>query len=386
MNYFIDPIDDLDLGKNALRPAAMAAKERAARSRVPALVLGFVLIATTAAGCGVAEPGTPGGSCVGQDCALSSQSGLGLSGAKLTASHLCDMPPPAGATVAPAPPVYKGTCPRLVPGKNTIWTSLFPRNFQLVVPAHLDPMEKLPVIFLWHWLGGSADEFIRKGEVQNAVDSQRFLAIVPEAKFDMIFKWPFDVGVSAARQEEEYRFFDDMLACAAAQFNVNNNCVASAGVSAGALFTDQLAGARGQYLSSALSLSGGVGGGVKPWGKPAHKLPMIVLWGGPTDNCLGVIRFNVISKTLEDELTRDGHFLVECVHNCGHAEPPFETPAMLSKYAGLWDFVLDHPYWLKAGESPYKTSGLPSDMPSFCAIGAGSATPRTGVCPDKPGC
>ncbi len=43
-------------------------------------------------------------------------------------------------------------------------------------------------------------------------------------------------------------------------------------------------------------------------------------------------------------------------------------------------------FWLKAGESPYKTSGLPSDMPPFCAIGAGAATPRTGVCPDKPGC
>jgi hypothetical protein len=157
-------------------------------------------------------------------------------------------------------------------------------------------------------------------------------------------------------------------------------------VSAGALFTDQLAGARGQYLASALSLSGGVGGGVKPWVKPAHKLPMLVLWGGPTDNCLGLIHFNVISKTLEDELTRAGHFMVECVHNCGHAEPPFEPPAMLSKYAGLWDFVLDHPFWLGAGESPYNTAGLPSDIPPFCAIGAGAATPRTGACPDKPGC
>ena len=81
--------------------------------------------------------------------------------------------------------------------------------------------------------------------------------------------------------------------------------------------------------SPALSLSGGVGGGVKPWGKPAHKLPMMVLWGGPTDSCFGVIRFNVISKTLENELTRDGHFLLECVHNCGHAEPPNHRPGSL---------------------------------------------------------
>ncbi len=304
----------------------------------------------------------------------------------MTMRRLCDATPPMGAKLAPAPPVYQGTCPRLVPGKNTIVSSGSSRSFLLAVPSGLMPGEKLPLVFMWHWLGGSADGFLKKGEVQAAVDSQRFLAILPEAKGDITWKWPFDVFVTAARQEVEYRFFDDMLACAAEQFNVNNNCVSSVGVSAGALFTDQLASGRNKYLASAISLSGGVEGVAKPWGNPPRKLPMLVLWGGPMDTCVGLVNFQTSSKALETQLVKDGHFFVECVHNCGHAEPPLEAPAMLSKYGAFWEFVFAHPYWLGTGESPYKTSGLPSGFPSWCGLGAGSAKIRTGVCTEKPGC
>jgi predicted esterase len=306
--------------------------------------------------------------------------------AMMTPRRLCDATPPAGAKVAPPPPTYAGTCPTLVSGKNTITSSGVTRSFLLAIPAGVTPTERLPVVFMWHWLGGSADSFRSKGQVQAAVDSQRFLAILPESKGDIVWKWPFDQLQSAARMEEEFRFFDDMLACAAEQFNVNNNCVSSVGVSAGALFTSQLASGRSKTLASALVLSGGVEGVAKPWTPAVHKLPVLVLWGGPMDNCLGLVNFETSSKALETALVKDGHFLVECQHNCGHAEPPLTAPMMLSKYAAFWEFVFAHPYWLGTGESPYKATGLPSTFPSWCSVGKGSATPRTGMCPDKPGC
>lgn len=303
----------------------------------------------------------------------------------------CNQTPPAGAKLAPPPPRYSGgTCPLMVSGKNSIKSTGHARSFLLVVPSDLHSDELLPVVFLWHWLGGSSDDFLRKGEVQAAVDQQRFLAVIPDAKADMIFKWPFNVGDSATRQEEEFKFFDDMLSCVSAQYKVNSNCVSSAGVSAGALFTDQLASARSQYLASALSLSGGVGDGsgspVKPWGSPVHKLPMFVLWGGPLDICI-VINFQTGSRNLEAALQKDGNFILECVHNCKHGEPPMDAPPGMSKYASLWRFIFDHPYWLAPGDSPYKTSGIPTGagFPSWCGIGARSAVPRTGACP-APGC
>jgi hypothetical protein len=278
---------------------------------------------------------------------------------------------------------YDGTAT----SENTITSMGNARKFAVAVPDNLQPNEVLPVIFLWYWLKGSVNDFYTQGDVQNAVNNQRFLAVIPEAKGDIsIWNWPFSIIDSDARQQEEYTFFDDMLTCVAAQFNVNLSCVSTAGVSAGALFTDQLIGARSDYLASFMSLSGGVGGVVKPYASPAppHSAPGFVLWGGPNDSCV-VINFQQASQTLEQSLVADCDFVVECIHNCGHGVPPFDPDAGSSAFAGLWQFALDHPYWLPAGTSPYTTRGLPSSLPSWCAIGVGNATPRTGSC-NAPGC
>ena len=304
------------------------------------------------------------------------------SGAGGPAGSLCAQEPPAGAAQpAPLPEYTGGTCPELVAGENTLTSKGNARKFILVLPADLKPEERPPVLFLWHWLGGSAEDFIEQGEIQAAVDQQRFVAVVPRSKGDGQFQWPFDTTQSDARMEEEYTFFDDMLSCVGKQYNGNLSCVGSAGVSAGALFTDQLAAHRADRISSFLSLSGGTGGVIRPWGKPERKLPGLVLWGGPTDNCFGLLSFDTLSKTLEGDLTAEGNFFIECIHNCGHSAPPLDPPADGSSvYSSLWGFFLDHPFWLKDGESPYKDSGLPANMPEWCAIGQGSATPRQGPC------
>jgi hypothetical protein len=317
-----------------------------------------------------------------------------VSDAPYTAAQIaaasCSATPPEGAPTPPAPKAYSGgTCPTLVAGTNSILSTGNTRSFLLAVPSDLQQGEKLPVIFLWYWLAGSAMDFYTVGDVQNAVDQQRFLAVIPTAKGDLFYNWPFTVNDSQARVDEELTFFDDMLSCVSAQFDTNPSCVSSAGVSAGALFTDQLVGARGQYLSSFLSLSGGVAYGgpvalLRPWTAPARPLPAMVLWGGPGDECL-TIDFQPASQQLEQDLGDQCSFLIECVHNCGHSEPPFTAAEGSSTYGALWSFVLSHPYWLPTGTSPFTSAGLPAGMPSWCAIGAGKAVPRTGAC-NGPGC
>ncbi|MBI5527222.1 MAG: hypothetical protein HY897_12880 [Deltaproteobacteria bacterium] len=305
----------------------------------------------------------------------------------------CAVPPPPGADLPDPLPAYTGgACPDLQPGRNALTSSGAAREFLLLAPANLDPSESLPVLFLWHWLGGSAEDFIEKGEIQLAADQLRLVAAIPESKGDLsIFgfdpQWPYLFFASDERLEEEAVFFDDMLACIAAKYNVNTNCVSSAGVSSGALFTDQLAQVRSRRLASFLSLSGGVGTGtggldpraaVRPWTGADHKLPALVLWGGPSDWC--GINFEASSKLLEDALVAGGHYFIECVHNCKHAEPPTSPPAGESRYSGLWRFFLDHPFWLRDGESPYQLRGLPANLPEWCGVGAGSAKIREGEC------
>jgi len=256
-----------------------------------------------------------------------------------------------------------------------------------VLPADLAEGERLPVIFLWPWLGGEAKDFLEKGEVQEASDAYRFAAVIPDEKGDLQFKWPMSVADSSARIDEEVTFFDDMLACVSEQLKVIPDCVSSAGVSAGALFTPVLAGKRGDYLSSIIVLSGGTGGSlIKPWAGSPKKMPAMVLWGGATDNCFGIMNFEQTSHDLEDNLAADGHFFVECIHNCGHAAPPFAKPENRTDFAPMWEFFLDHPYWVKDGQSPFTADGIPASFPEWCAIGAGSSTPRTGECVDPSGC
>ena len=304
--------------------------------------------------------------------------------AALIANASCTSAIPAGAKVAPALPAYAGTCPALAaaPAFTAITSSGASRQFIVFRPQTIAPGEKLAVVFLWHWLGGNPESMGDKLGVQAAVDARRFIGVVPAPKGDGLFRWPFEAAQSQARVEEEARFFDDMLACVGAALPVNKECVASSGVSAGALWTSQLAVARSERLSSIVSLSGGTDGVVRPWSTTSHRLPALVLWGGATDVYpanVPIVNFENASENLIGALASDGHFIVECTHNCGHAVPPFDPPAAGSGgllFDTLWRFVLDHPYWLGASQSPYTSKPLPSFYPAWCAKGQGSATAR----------
>jgi predicted esterase len=297
-----------------------------------------------------------------------------------TGYGLCHTAPPEGAPMPPPLPAYSGgACPALAPGHNTITSSNAQREFLLVVPTDLQASERLPVVFLWHWLGGSAQAFLNNGDVQNAVNELRFAAVIPEHKGDLATRWPYTVVDSNARFEEEYRFFDDMLACVAEAYPIEASCIGSAGVSAGALFTGQLGSGRGQLLSSIMSLSGGTGGVIRNWGGSPNKMPAFVLWGGPNDTC-GPVNFQETSLNLEAALSAQGHLVLECLHNCGHASPPFDQPPTTTEFAPLWKFFLDHPYWLDTGTSPWQLEGMPDGMPPWCSIGAGTAAMRMGEC------
>jgi predicted esterase len=280
---------------------------------------------------------------------------------------------------------YDGTCPTIAAGVNQLMSSGVTRELIVALPSDLAPDEQLPLVFLWHWLGGDMHDFYERGDVQAAVDHYRVAAVIPNEKGDLQFKWPVEVIASEARIDEEVALFDDVLSCMSQQFSINTSCVSSIGVSAGALWTPVLAGRRGAYLSSIVSLSGGSGGFIQAWKSTPKKMPAMVLWGGDGDNCFGLMDFKQTSADLEAHLVADGHFVVECIHNCGHAPPPFALPGAPTDFAPMWAFVLAHPYWLEPGASPY-AAGLPPEMPTWCAPGVGRATPREGACTDPSGC
>ncbi len=330
--------------------------------------------------------------------AASSSSGAGSSAADATAADSsdrgdvdadttpgpiqCGIQLPAGAAVPPPLPLYAGTCPAIA--AYPAYTELGSRQFLVIRPSSAVANEKLPVVFMWHWLGGSPEDMVDKLQLVAATEAMRFVAVVPAPKDSETFRWPFTNALaSSGRMQEEYTFFDDMLACVAASMPIDEGCVSSLGISAGALFTAQLVIGRGERLASFVSLSGGVGGLARSWSTPAHTPPGVVLWGGDDDEYpkpVPVMHFDQLSAKLETGMTQDHLGMIECVHNCGHTVPPLDLPPSGIRFEAFYDFVLRHPYGLPAGAVNYPT-GLPSTFPAWCAIGPGTAIARDAACP-----
>jgi hypothetical protein len=204
----------------------------------------------------------------------------------------------------------------------------------------------------------------------------KFLAIVPEELQDASGKktyqmdWPFVETWGAAAEQT---FVTDLLACVSTQYKVDPARVYGIGVSAGALWATYLSTTPTvKHFAAIESLSGGLGADpVGVWkmdyrAQP-NKFPALVLWGGSSD-FLGV-DFQKASQSYRDALRKDDHFVVQCVHNAGHAIPPVPAPTNGdTKFHMLWQFMLDHPYGLPPGTSPYKGKPLPSVFPSWCSI------------------
>ncbi|MBV1860369.1 MAG: alpha/beta fold hydrolase, partial [Nannocystaceae bacterium] len=197
---------------------------------------------------------------------------------------LCGTAPPPGATLAPELPSFGGggMCPVLETDGtlNVMNTGGGDRELIVVVPSDWEQGEQLPVIVLYHWLGASADGFYDRAEAQAAADHYRFIALIPEGREieDLVpFRWPFAVSDLDFLMEQDFQFLDDMLACAHEQFGIDKECVSVMGVSAGAMFSSMIASRHGSRIASLISLSGGVGGLIKPWQAAEHVMPAMVL-------------------------------------------------------------------------------------------------------------
>lgn len=298
------------------------------------------------------------------------------------AGQPADAGPPPARTPPPIPLYSEGACPTLMygptsaAGLNTGFMSGgYERQFRVLVPDNYDGTQDWPVVFAWHWLNASSNSFVQDGELESATAEMGFIAVLPDKRLRdngnkaYQFDWPF---VEVSQAESELVFFDDMLACVSEQLRVDAERIYGIGVSAGALWLTHLSTTdRVEHFAALESLSGGLGDVAGLWRMEyqpqTNKFPALVLWGGERD-WLGV-NFNDASQRYRDALMSDGHFVLECVHDAGHAMPPIEPPPGAgTKFWSLWRFMLDHPYGLPAGTSPYQASGIPGGFPDWCRI------------------
>ena len=142
-------------------------------------------------------------------------------------------------------------------------------------------------------------------------------------------------------------------------------------MSAGALWLSYLGSTeRADHFAALESLSGGLGEVLGAWEMEytpqPNVYPALVLWGGPLDWL--AVNFQEASLRLIDALRVHDHFVVQCTHDAGHGVPPIEVPEGVTRFRSMWRFMMDHPYGLEPGWSPYLETGLPDVFPDWCMI------------------
>lgn len=244
------------------------------------------------------------------------------------------------------PEYSRGDCPSMVDGDIDFETGDTEYEVELRIP---DDPEGATVLFAWHWLGGTATQAIRYMDLEDIVGDDNVIIVAPRSD-DSQFEWHF---LEAADGNPDLLLFDDLLSCLWQEYDVDLDRVHATGMSAGGLWTSYLTIHRSEWLASAAPLSGGANTGL--YSAPAEDIPVLLSWGGPSDNLNG-LSFHDMSLFLGESLADDGHFVIECEHDDGHNLPPGGI-----RYA--YDFLMDHPKGVDP--SPY-ADGLPDDFPSWC--------------------
>ena len=238
-------------------------------------------------------------------------------------------------------------CPVFEDGTVSLEVDGETRDVEVVLP---DDPEGAPLVFAWHWLGGTAQQTLSWMGLDGLAD-EGAIVLAPESTGIPSVEW--DV-ISSAEQSVDIALFDALLSCAWEQFQVDTTRVHATGMSAGGLFTSFLSFHRADVLVSTLPFSGGVG--APYYATPAREIPMMLVWGGPSDT-YGGYDFHSATMEMSERLQDDGHFVVECMHQLGH-NPPEEAAEM------AWSFFSAH---TEVSGAPWE-SGLPDGLPSWCEL------------------
>ena len=272
-------------------------------------------------------------------------------------------------------------CSAMVEGLNSNFViNGTPRSFYVDLPSDADQGGPWPIVFNWHGLGDTADNF--RQLVASFVDGPEFpfIGITPEdTDFNVMVPFvgavPLDWDVfDTSEGSIEVELFDRVLSCADQQWGVDANHVHTMGFSLGAITSDLLATVRGETLASVGTWSGGY------WSNPQNIDPllgMIVNWpvylvdnpypqlmfhGGETDTfdvvpMVYALSFVQFATNDEPFLSERGHDLIICDHGDGHTVPANSGPQL------MFEFFADHP--LGVGET-WVDQGEMGSLPDFC--------------------
>jgi poly(3-hydroxybutyrate) depolymerase len=258
--------------------------------------------------------------------------------------------PAADFAGAPLAPISDGDCPGVNrSGTKTFSSAGLDRDVVVHIPEDLPANP--PLLYVFHGLGDSAESMSNWMALQTFADDNGMVVVLPDSKDRFGLTWStFD--------DADITLFDDLRSCLARDLSIDLDRVYASGFSFGGLWTTHLTLARSTVLATSFVMSGGTSPFIIPYDTPERDLPVMLMWGGPTDTYgegAEVVRFEDMSLAFSEELRDDGHYVAHCVHDGGHTVP-LDIHDVLSRWLDA------HTY----GEaSPF--AGSFDGFPSYCA-------------------
>ena len=248
-------------------------------------------------------------------------------------------------------------CPALQVGKNVVKSGEIERTFQLLLPGDATPTEALPLVFLFHGVGGSSKGILDETQFASLHKSNKFILVVPDsATIDgkkLTTDWYY-AGLQFDTDNRDLVFFDDMVTCVSKAMPVDAKRIYVTGMSGGGLMSTFAAVHRSKVIAAAAPFSGGY---LHTFPKNIEKLPVLVTWGGPTDAAYKQ-NFDLLAKNLIGNLVAGGHFTAQCEHTTGHKWP-------LAMNDAAWAFLSGHT--LGSDAKPF-AAGLSKAFPAYCKL------------------
>lgn len=251
-----------------------------------------------------------------------------------------------GPVVTEPPPYSQGDCPTFEEGANTFATGETTYTVHVWLP---DDPAGAPLLTAWHWLGGSARSLVNAMDLEDIVDDHGVILVAADSDGSQ-FEWHF---LDDPAGNPDLLLFEDLVACAHAQWAVDLDRVYATGMSAGGLWTSYLTMHAAEWLAATAPMSGGI----EAYTPTAAPIPAMLTWGGPSD-LYSTYSFEDATLRMSDAMVADDNFVVLCEHDDGHTLAPWGTgPA--------WEFLAAHP----KGVDPWPwADGLPEGLPDGCRL------------------
>jgi poly(3-hydroxybutyrate) depolymerase len=280
-----------------------------------------------------------------------------------------------------APPSIDFACPggEIAEGMNTVMVGDEARQFHAQFPSSM-PDGSLGIVFSWHGYNdplsdGDAAGWRSIDEVDADADPSNPVVVVTpiDIDFDIPVGLDWQLNEPTAATNADLAFFEAMVGCLDAQYDIDPTRVYSYGFSAGSVMSSLLHSAYPNLVSAIVAVSG-------LWFNDPAEVAMIQLvmvsgsWpeldaaddgtvllthGGPNDvTVANVANLENMAQAAFPFLAAANRVVVDCPHNNGHAlHPELTTDHVMGFFAAH-----------RGGEASPYLEEPPSGFPSSCSL------------------